>query len=120
MSAPEVTQDARAVAMRFIDAFNDRDLERLRKLVTPDAEFRTMSGEVALRGPDGVTALIGAAQELELRVFPIGDGDSEEAGDRVRVTLPVREIIGPDDVERAAVFEVAGDRVAGFSVRSLD
>jgi limonene-1,2-epoxide hydrolase len=112
-----LTEEALVTARRFIDAFNDRDLDALRELTDEDAEFRRMDGG-ALTGHDGLRALLGAAGELDLRIVPFGGGAVEpEDDDTTRVTLPVRELIGPDDIERTAVFEVHDGRVVAFAVR---
>jgi hypothetical protein len=43
----------------------------------------------------------------------------EEQDGTVRLTMPVRELIGPDDIERIAEWEVRDGRVTAFSVRPL-
>ena len=111
-----VTTDAREIALRFIDAFNIRDDAALRTLVAEDAEFRTLGG-TALRGHDGLAALLKAAEEHELRMVPLRPPEIEREGDAVRVIVPLRELIGRDDIERRAEFEVRDGRIAGFAVR---
>lgn len=112
------TDDARDVARRFIDAFNARDLDALRELVTDDAELRRASGE-PLHGQDGVRALIAAAEDMNLRLVPLRRASVEEQDGRARVRLPVRELIGPDDIERVAELEIRDGRVAAFAVRPM-
>jgi hypothetical protein len=120
MTATEtVTSDARAVARRFIEAFNARDLEALRALITEDAEFRTLNGD-ALRGHDGARALLEAARDLDLRLVPFRGETVEDEDGVVRVRVPLRELIGPDDIERTAVFELRDGRVAAFQVRPFE
>jgi hypothetical protein len=114
-----ITQEALAVAERFVDAFNDRDLDALRELVADDAQLRRMDGG-ALVGHDGLRALVAAAQDLELRFVPFREGEVVEEDDTARVTLPVRELIGADDIERLAVFEIRDGRIVGFTVRPFD
>lgn len=111
-----VTTDARELALRFIDAFNARDAESLRRLVAQDAEFRTMSGRV-LHGHHGLGPLLEAADEYDLRLVPLHPPTAERDGDAVRVTVPLRELIGPDDIERRAEFEVRDGRIVAFAVR---
>jgi ketosteroid isomerase-like protein len=108
--------DAREIALRFVDAFNTRDSETLRDLVAQDAELRTMSGS-ALRGRDGLDTLLRAAEDLDLRLVPLRPPAVESDGDVVRVTVPLRELIGRDDIERRAEFEVRDGRVVAFAVR---
>jgi hypothetical protein len=111
-----VTETGRDLARRFIDAFNDRDLDALRALITDDAQFLRADGE-PLRGHDGADALLRAAEEAELRLVPFRDGIVREDDDgHVHVAIPVRELVGPDDIERLAVFEVRDGRIAAFAV----
>jgi limonene-1,2-epoxide hydrolase len=118
-AAGTATADGLAIARRFIDAFNDRDLDALRQVITDDAELRKASGE-ALHGHDGARALLEAAEELDLRLFPLRPGSAQTFDGRLTVRLPVREVIGTADIERIAVFEVRDGRVAAFAVRSLE
>jgi limonene-1,2-epoxide hydrolase len=119
MSATDTsTQDALAVARRFIDAFNDRDADALREVITEDAELREYSGRT-FHGHDGAAALLDAAEELGLRLFPFRPGAAEARDGRVQVRLPVREVIGTADIERVAIFEIRDGRVARFAVRPL-
>jgi hypothetical protein len=117
MTAPEtVTTAAREIARRFVDAFNARDAETLRALLGEDAELRTLSGG-SLRGHDGLAALLRVAEDRDLRLVPFRAPSAERDGETVRVTVPIRELIGPDDIERTAEFEVRGGRVVAFAVR---
>jgi hypothetical protein len=111
-----LTTTARELALRFIDAFNTRDVESLRSLVGEDAELRTMSGRV-LRGHDGLGPLLAGADEFDLRLVPLHPPTAERDGDVIRVTVPLRELIGPDDIERRAEFEVRDGRIVAFAVR---
>jgi hypothetical protein len=114
-----VTQDARAVARRFLDAFNARDREALRALVTEDAEFRRPRDEV-LRGPEGAGKLLAAAEDLDLRLVPFRDATVDEQDGRIRVAMPVRELIGPDDIERVAEFEIRDGHIAAFAMQPME
>jgi limonene-1,2-epoxide hydrolase len=114
-----VTQEARTVARRFMEAFNARDLDVLRTLVTDDVELRPLTGET-LRGIDGARALLDAAEDLDLRLVPLRAGTVEDDGGRIRVSVPARELIGPDDIERVLEFEIRDGRVAAFAVRTLE
>jgi hypothetical protein len=44
----------------------------------------------------------------------------EREGEDVRVTLPIRELIGPDDIERTAEFDVRDGRIVAFAVRPFE
>ena len=120
MTAPEtVTTAAREIARRFVDAFNARDAETLRALLGEDAELRTLSGG-SLRGHDGLAALLRVAEERELRLVPFRPPTAERDGDNVRVILPIRELIGPDDIERRAEFDVRDGRIVAFAVQPFE
>jgi ketosteroid isomerase-like protein len=113
-----VAQDARTVARDFIDAFNARDLEALQELVAPDVQLRTSSGE-ALRGDDGLRALLKAAQEFDVLLVPYRGPEVEEADGGVRVRIAVHELVDPhrDEIERVAEFDVRDGRIAAFAVQ---
>ena len=113
-----VTQSARSVTRRFVDAFNARDLDVLRELTTEDAEFRKPGGEV-LHGPDGLKALLESAEDTDVRLFPLRDGTVDEEDGLWRLTVPVRELIGPDDIEREAELEIRDGHVARFVLRPM-
>jgi hypothetical protein len=36
------------------------------------------------------------------------------------VIVPIRELIGPDDIERTAEFEIVGGRIVAFAVRPFE
>jgi ketosteroid isomerase-like protein len=112
------TQDARAVARDFIEALNGRDLDAMARLVADDAAFRTAGAELP-RGQEGLRALVAAAEDVNLRLVPFRPPSAEEVDGQVHVRLPVRELIGSDDIERVAEFEVRDGRVAAFAVRPL-
>jgi hypothetical protein len=118
MSASDVVTDQPLdTARRFIAAFNARDAEALRKLVSEDVELRKVDGD-ALRGEDGLRALLTAADDLDLRLVPLRAGTVQQASDgATRVAIPLRELIGPDDIERVAEFELRDGRIVAFAVR---
>ena len=113
---PTATTDARELALRFVEAFNERDEATLRDLVAEDAELRTLS-EGGLRGHDGLRTLLRTAAERDLRLVPLRPPAVERDGDGVRVTMPIRELIGADDIERTAELEVRDGRIVAFAVR---
>ena len=110
------TTGARELAQRFIAAFNNRDADGLRALMAPGATLRTLTGD-ALRGHEGVDALLRAAERLDLRLQPFRTPHVERHGEGVRVTVPIRELIGPDDIERTVELDIRDGRVAGFAMR---
>jgi hypothetical protein len=64
-----------------------------------------------------VCALLRAAEDLDLRLVPFRRGTVEQAADGThRVTIPLRELIGPDDIERFAEFEIRHGRITAFAV----
>jgi hypothetical protein len=112
-----VTDQPLDTARRFVAAFNARDVEALRRIVTDDVALRRVDGG-ELRGEDGLRALLEAAEDLDLRLVPIRTGTVERGPDgTARVAIPLRELIGPDDIERSAEFEIRDGRVAAFAVR---
>ena len=115
----DVTTDARQIARRFVDAFNARDAETLRALVADAADLRTMNGG-SLRGHDGLAALLRTAEERDLRLVPLRPRTAERDGDKVRITVPIRELIGPDDIERRAEFDVRDGRIVAFAVQPFE
>jgi hypothetical protein len=112
-----ILHQALDVARRFIAAFNERDEATLRQLVADDAEFRKLDGG-ALRGEGALRALLAAAEARDLRLVPLRTGTVEEQpGGPVRVTVPVRELVGPDDIERTVEFDIRDGRISAFAVR---
>jgi hypothetical protein len=119
MADPGTATDALTVVRDFIEAFNERDAEALGRLATGDVEIRMTGGE-ALRADDGPPSLIQHAEREDLRLVPLGHGAAEDLDGRVRVTLPVRELIGPDDIERIAEVEIRDGRVEAVVLRPLE
>jgi ketosteroid isomerase-like protein len=117
MGATDVRTEPLDTARRFIAAFNERDAATLRDLVADDVALRTINGE-ELRGGDGLRALLQAAEHLNLRLVPIRPGTVQQGVDgTVRVVIALRELIGPDDIERTAEFEIRDGRISAFAVR---
>ena len=114
-----LTTGARELAMRFVDAFNIRDEETLRELVAEDAELRTLSG-AGLRGHEGLETLLRTAEKRDLRLVAFRAPDVDQEGDVVRISVPIRELIGPDDIERTAEFKVRDGRIVAFAVRPFE
>jgi hypothetical protein len=110
------TTGAHELAQRFIAAFNNRDVDRLRALLAPDAELRTLTGG-ALHGYEGLDAVLRAAEKLDLRFQPFRTPHLEGHGGDVHVTVPIRELIGPDDIERTMELDISDGRIVSFAVR---
>jgi ketosteroid isomerase-like protein len=108
-----VAGDVAELTRRFTEALNARDLETLRALVTDDIEFRKAQGGKTLRGDDGVKSLIAAAADADLRLIREGEERVEENG---RVAVPVRVMVGRDDLGGTALFEVRDGKIAAFEV----
>jgi hypothetical protein len=110
------TTGAGELAQRFIAAFNNREVDALRTLIAPDAALRTPSGG-ALHGHEGLDALLRAAEDLDLRLQPFRTPQVERRGEDMHVTVPIRELIGPDDIERTMELDITDGRITGFAVR---
>jgi hypothetical protein len=109
--------DAILDAGLFLDAFNERDFEAMRAIVTDHVELRTSDRRV-WRGIDGARELLDVARDMEMRLIPLHRG--EHAAERdgfVWVEKRVREVIGRDDHERVADFEIGARQVASFALR---
>jgi hypothetical protein len=107
--------DVSDLIQRYTAAFNARDLDAFRSLLTEDVEFRRRNA-ATLRGYDGARAVILAAEDANLRLEL--NGEPEVEGDRL--TVPVRVVTGNDEVRGTAVFEIKDGRVAAFEVVTDD
>lgn len=101
------------LARRFMEAFNARDLDGVRALVTEDAEFRNRTGR-SFRGYDGVRDVLRAAEDAALTLARAGEESIDGGGGRV--TVPVHVQLGRDRLPGTAVFEVRDGRIAAFEV----
>jgi hypothetical protein len=120
MTATEtVKTDARDIALRFVDAFNTRDADALARLVAEDAEFHTLAGD-SLHGHEGLRTILETAEKRSLLLVPFRSPIVEQDGGHVRVIVPIRELIGPDDIERTAEFDVRDGRIAAFAIRPFE
>jgi ketosteroid isomerase-like protein len=95
----------------FTEALNARDLDALRALVADDVELTSQSG-ASLRGPQGLEAVVKAARDSDLLLARTGP----EQMDGNAVAVPVRVIVGRDDLEGTAHFEVRDGRIARYGV----
>lgn len=120
MAAGEtVSHDARELTRRFIDAFNDRDFDALREVVAEDVDLRKFNGD-RFRGHEGLRTFLDEAEQQELRFVPFRTATVEEGVDRARIMQPLREVIGPDEIERTAEFEIRDGRIAAFRLLAFD
>jgi hypothetical protein len=111
-------EDAVLAARRFLDAFNERDVDAMEALVTEGVELRLT--DRAWKGREGARDLLETASELQLRLIPLHRGEhAEERDGDVLVELRVRELIGYDDVERIADFVTRNGHVASFALRPV-
>jgi hypothetical protein len=110
-------QEAIHESLLFLDAFNERDWEAMRGLIADDVELRTVDGR-QWRGVDGARELLETAEQKQWRLLPLRRGQhAEERGDSVWVEMRLRELIGPDDIERLADFQIQDRRVKSFALR---
>jgi hypothetical protein len=108
------------VTRLFTEAFNARDRETLGVLTAEDAEFPTPEGR-ALRGEEGLQAIVGAATESDLILARTGDEEAEEEGPVQRLAVPVREVFHTGgELRGTARFTVRDGRVAAFEVDTRD
>jgi ketosteroid isomerase-like protein len=119
MSTPDVSSGARALARRFIEAFNERDFGALREMIIEDAEFFEVDG-TAMLGEDGLRAILLGAEDAEVKLVPIHEPEVEERDGDLDLRQPVRELIGPDDIERVAEFRIRDGHVSAFWVPRYD
>jgi hypothetical protein len=116
---PVRQQDAIHDALLFLDAFNERDFDAMRGLISDGVEVRTADGRT-WRGVEGARELLATAAEKQWRLVPLRRRQhAEERGDSVWVELRVRELIGPDDIERIADFEIQDRRVKSLALRPM-
>jgi hypothetical protein len=109
------------VTRLFTEAFNARDRETLGVLTAEDAEFPTPEGR-ALRGEEGLQAIVGAATESDLILARTGHEEAEEEeGPVQRLAVPVREVFHTGgELRGTARFTVRDGRVAAFEVGTRD
>ena len=107
------TRDGADLARRFIEAFNARDLDGLRALVTDDVEFRNRRGR-SFRGFDGTRDMLRAAEDA--RLILTRAGEETVAPDGSRIAVPVKVTVGRDQLAETAVFEIRDGKIAAFEV----
>jgi ketosteroid isomerase-like protein len=110
-----------AVTRLFTEAFNARDLEAARGLMSDDVEFRGPNGS-KLRGEDAAREVFDAARRFDVIVMrtdaeELRDGDEDLSA---TVLVPVRELVGGDELFRTAEFELRDYRVTAFEAWATD
>jgi len=102
-----------ALTRLFIEAVNARDLEATRALVSDDVEFRGSRGS-SLRGHAAVGEVLETVAHFDLLLVRVGVEQLEEHEDVTRVTVPVREIVGKDELFRTAAFEICHGAISSY------
>jgi ketosteroid isomerase-like protein len=109
-----------AVTRLFTEAFNARDLEAAKGLMSDDIEFRGPNGS-KLRGEDAAREVFEAAKRFDVVVIRNGPEEIRDDGDAgTQVLVPVRELVNRDELFRTAEFELRGLRVAAFEAWAAD
>jgi ketosteroid isomerase-like protein len=119
VSTPVDREVVVAVTRLFTEAFNARDLEAARGLMSDDIEFRGPNGS-ELRGEEAAREVFDAAQRFDVIVVRTQAEEIREDDPVVRVSVPVRELVGKDELFRTAEFELRGFRVAAFEAWAVD
>jgi hypothetical protein len=100
------------LVVRLVGAFNARDRDAFRSLFVDDAEFRRR-GEPALRGDDGVRAVLDAAEHSDLTLAVVGEPDV----DGNAASVPVKVFTaGRDTIDGRAVLELRDGKLAAFEI----
>ena len=109
-----------AVTRLFTEAFNARDLESAEGLISEDIEFRGPNGS-ALRGMDAAREVFEAAKRFDVIMVRTDPEEirHDDAPD-IRVLVPVRELVGEDELFRTAEFVLRNHRIAEFEAWATD
>lgn len=108
-----------ALTRLFIEAFNARDYQAARALVSEDVELRGPNGS-SLRGYTAASELLETAAHLDLVVVRTALEELEEDDGAVRVTVPIRELIRREELFRTAVFRVRDGAITSFETLRND
>jgi ketosteroid isomerase-like protein len=118
-SAAEDQEVILAVTRLFTEAFNARDLATARGLMSDDIEFRGPNGS-KLRGEQAAREVFDAAKRFDVVVVRTGPEEIRHDDAVTRVLVPIRELVGKDELFRTAEFELRDLRVAGFEPWAAD
>jgi hypothetical protein len=102
-----------AVTRLFTEAFNARDIATARGLTSDDIEFHGPNGS-ELRGDEAAREVFEAAKRFDVIVVRTGPEEIRHEDAVTRVLVPVREIVGGEELFRTAEFELRDLRVARF------
>jgi hypothetical protein len=108
-----------ALTRLFIEAFNARDYEAARALVSEDVELRGPNGS-SLRGYAAASELLEAAAHLDMVVVRTALEELEDDEGVTRVTVPIRELIRKEELFRTAVFRVRDGAITGYETLGND
>jgi ketosteroid isomerase-like protein len=108
-----------AVTRLFTEAFNARDLDTARGLMSDDIEFRGPNGS-KLRGEEAAREVFDAAKRFDVIVVRTDPEEIQHDEAITRVLVPVRELVAKDELFRTAEFELRGLRVAAFEAWAAD
>ena len=108
-----------ALTRLFIEAFNARDYEAVRALVSDDVELRGPNGSV-LRGHPAASELLETAGHLDLLVVRTALEEVEPDDGGVWVNVPIRELVRREELFRTAVFRVGGGAITSFEMLGVD
>jgi hypothetical protein len=109
-----------AVTRLFTEAFNARDLDTARGLISDDIEFRGPNGS-RLRGIDAARELFEAAKRFDVVMARTGPEEIRPDDEATSVLVPIRELIGRrDELFRTAEFELRDHRIAMFEAWGED
>jgi ketosteroid isomerase-like protein len=108
-----------ALTRLFIEAFNARDYEAVRALVSDDVEVRGPNGS-SLRGHPAASELLETAGHLDLLVVRTALEEVEPDDGGVRVNVPIRELARREELFRTAVFRVREGAITSFETLGMD
>jgi ketosteroid isomerase-like protein len=107
------------VTRLFTEAFNARDLATARGLMSDDIEFRGPNGS-ELRGEQAAREVFDAAQRFDVVIVRTGPEEIRHDDAVTRVLVPIRELVGGEELFRTAELQLRGLRVAGFEPWATD
>src|ERR1700716_3646533 len=108
-----------ALTRLFTEAFNARDFEAARALVSEDVELRGPNGSL-LRGYAAASELLETAAHLDLIVVRTALEELEDDDGVTRVTVPIRQLIEKEELFRTAVFRVCDGAITGYETLGND
>ncbi len=108
-----------ALARLFHEALNARDYEATRTLVSNDVELRGPNGS-SLRGYPAASELLEAVAHIDLIVVRTALEELHEDDGGVRVRMPIRELIGREELFRTATFTVRDGAITSYATSGVD